>query len=97
MTKQELAVELAAKEGITIAKAYSIIDSMFGIISDQLKNGGKVKIRHFGTFTVSKSKQRSFKNPSTKEESVIQEHKRPMLVSSRSLKQQMNQLDGEED
>lgn len=89
MKKQELVHALAEKEEIPISKSVKIVDSIFELISEELKNGGKVKIRRFGTFIAVDQKERTFTNPKTKKNSTLVKHKRPAFLPSRWLKEQM--------
>lgn len=96
MKKQELVHALAEKEEIPISKSTKIIDSIFSLITEELKNGGKVKIRRFGTFIAVDQKEREFTNPKTKENLTLIKHKRPAFLPSRWLKDQMNSTEVED-
>lgn len=97
MNKLDLAKRLAEIENISIPSASHIIDNVFDIITTELQSNEKVKIRHFGTFTVGERKEREFKNPKTKQTSILMETKRPVFIPSKDLKQAVNKPDEWED
>lgn len=93
MNKQDLSKRLAEIENISIPTATHMVDSVFDIITSELQTNGKVKIRHFGTFAVGKRKEREFKNPKTKQTTILTETKRPVFIPSQDLKQAINKPD----
>jgi DNA-binding protein HU-beta len=67
LTKAELIDKIAKDADITKAAAGMAIDSMIGGISKSLKKGQKTTLVGFGTFSVSKRKARTGRNPQTGE------------------------------
>ena len=67
MNKSELAVKLAKKVGLTQVKAAEIVDAIFnahkGIVASVLKEGKKVTIPGFGTFSTRKRAARQGATP----------------------------------
>lgn len=67
MTKAELIDKIATDADITKAAASQAIDSMLEGISKSLKKGQKTTLVGFGTFSISKRKARTGRNPQTGE------------------------------
>ena len=65
MNKIDLIVALAAKKNLTEKQATDIVDLVFDGFTDTLKNGGRIEIRGFGSFTVRKYKAYKGRNPRT--------------------------------
>jgi DNA-binding protein HU-beta len=67
LTKAELIDKISKDADITKAAAALAIDSMMEGISKSLKKGQKTTLVGFGTFSVSKRKARTGRNPQTGE------------------------------
>lgn len=65
MTKAELIAKVAKDAKITKAAANKSIDAIVDGISKALKKGDRVSLIGFGTFSVSKRKARTGRNPQT--------------------------------
>lgn len=65
MKKVELVEAVATKTGLTKADATRAIDATFEAITGALKDGDKVPLVGFGTFSVSKRAAREGRNPQT--------------------------------
>ena len=65
MNKGDLVSKVAEGAGISKASAQSAVDTVFDSISDTLKDGGKVTLVGFGTWSVSKRSARTGRNPQT--------------------------------
>lgn len=71
MNKTELIAEVAESTRLPKAHVTEIADRLIGAISDQIANGGTVKIRNFGTFKCIKRLARTGINPRTKQQIEI--------------------------
>jgi DNA-binding protein HU-beta len=67
LTKAELIDKISNDADITKAAASQAIDSMLEGISKSLKKGQKTTLVGFGTFSISKRKARTGRNPQTGE------------------------------
>jgi DNA-binding protein HU-beta len=67
MTKSDLIDSLSTKNAFPRPKAEEIVDFLLDEIIGALKQGEKVNISGFGTFTVSDRKARTGRNPKTGE------------------------------
>lgn len=70
MTKTDLVNAIAAT-GLSKADSKKALDAVVGAISGALKEGGKVAILGFGTFSVNERPAREGINPATKEKIQI--------------------------
>lgn len=66
MNKAELINAIAAESGLSKTDAKKALDAFVSSVSGALKDGDKVSLVGFGTFSVSERGERSGINPSTK-------------------------------
>jgi len=86
MTKAEL-VEKAAKDaGISKAAAAEALDSFIDGVVKAVKKGNKVALVGFGTFSVSKRKARTGRNPQTGAAIKIPARKVPKFSAGKTFK-----------
>ena len=71
ITRNDLAMRLRDKFGLTATDAYKMIDIIFGEIGDALTNGEDVKFSGFGTFKILTKSARIGRNPKTGVPAVI--------------------------
>ena len=86
MTKAELVEKMAKDSGISKATAGKAMASMIEGIVKTLKKGNKVTLVGFGTFSVSKRKARTGRNPRTGETIKLAAHKTPRFTAGRAFK-----------
>lgn len=67
MNKGELIDAMASDAGITKAQAADALESVMTSVRKTLKKGNKVTLVGFGTFSVTKRKARTGRNPQTGE------------------------------
>lgn len=65
MNKAELVSKIADDAGLNKSQANAALDAFTGAVGKALKSGDKVTLVGFGTFTVSKRKARTGRNPKT--------------------------------
>ncbi|MCL4126847.1 UNVERIFIED_CONTAM: hypothetical protein GTU68_011090 [Idotea baltica] len=65
MNKSELVESMAADAGISKAAAKKALDSVMGNVESTLKQGGRVSLVGFGSWSVSKRAARDGRNPQT--------------------------------
>ncbi|NMB57265.1 HU family DNA-binding protein [Candidatus Beckwithbacteria bacterium] len=89
MTKSDI-IEVVAKEAnITKKAAREIIDAFLSEVIRNLKKGEKVVVSGFGTFKVTKVKDKKGRNPQTGKDLVIKGHKAVRFLVSKSLKKEV--------
>lgn len=76
MTKADLVELIYERIGLSKKEAGEIVEAVFAIIKDQLREGEKVKISGFGTFVVNHKRARRGRNPQTGA---------PITIDSRSV------------
>ena len=90
MTKAELIDAVAKKAGTTKADAEKVIGTFFDIVVADAKKGGKVAWPGFGSFSTTKSKARTGRNPRTGETVKIAASTRLKFTASSTLKTALN-------
>ncbi len=73
MNKGDMVDRIATDAGITKQQAQDALDSVIQTTSTELKNGNKVTLVGFGTFSVSKRSARKGRNPQSGAEINIPE------------------------
>jgi len=86
MTKAELIEKVAKDASLTKADAGRAVDSGIAAIVKALKKSDKVTLVGFGTFSVSKRKARTGRNPRTGQTIKIPAHKAPKFTAGKGLK-----------
>jgi DNA-binding protein HU-beta len=90
MNKQELISAVAESAGLTRADASKAVESVFDSISTALKKGDEVRLVGFGTFSVSKRKASTGRNPRTGEPMSIAASSQPKFKAGKGLKDAVN-------
>lgn len=90
MNKQDLIAAVADSASVTKAEAGKVIESVFDTITDTLKNGDEVRLVGFGTFSVTKRKASTGRNPRTGEPMKIKASAQPKFKAGKSLKDAVN-------
>ena len=86
MTKAELVEKMAKDADISKAAAGKALDSMIEAIVKAVKKGNKVALVGFGTFSVSKRKARTGRNPQTGATIKIAAGKVPRFAAGKAFK-----------
>lgn len=85
MNKADLINKLSDDAGITKTQANAALDSFIDAVTKTLKNGGKVTLVGFGTFSAYKRKARRGVNPKTKEIIQIKAKKAARFKAGKEL------------
>lgn len=64
-SKADLIKHVAGANGLTQTQAADVVDSVLSGIQNTLKNGGKVSLHGFGTFSTKDRAARKGRNPAT--------------------------------
>ncbi len=89
MQKKDLIESVAAKTGIAKTGTEQAINALLETITDSLKDGDKVTLVGFGTFSVSERAGRTGRNPQTGEAIEIPPSKVPKFKPGKGLKDQI--------
>ena len=90
MNKAELVAAMAEQAGLSKKDAEAALKAFTDVVSDELKNGGKVQLVGFGTFEVSERSARTGRNPQTGAEMKIAASKAPKFKAGKALKDSIN-------
>ena len=90
MNKQELIASVAETAGLLRSDAIKAVEAVFDALSASLKKGDEVRLVGFGTFSVSKRKASTGRNPRTGEPMVIKASTQPKFKAGKLLKDSVN-------
>jgi integration host factor beta subunit len=90
MTKAELIESVASKVDLPRATAERAVNTMFEDIIGALKQGDKVNISGFGTFSIATRKARVGRNPKTGESIEISASRAAKFKPGKTLKDSLN-------
>lgn len=90
MNKQELIAAVADASGLAKGDASRAVEAVFGTISASLKKGKEVRLVGFGTFSLSKRKASTGRNPRTGEPMTIKASTQPKFKAGKVLKDAVN-------
>jgi DNA-binding protein HU-beta len=90
MNKTDLVEVIAKNAELSKAAAGRVLDTVIDAITDSLGKGKPVALVGFGTFVVSKRKQRTGRNPQTGENITIPAAKVPRFRAGKYLKDKVN-------
>lgn len=90
MTKSDLIEALARKEELKDKEAFEIVNMVFDGFTNALKDGGRVEIRGFGSFSVREYEGYKGRNPKTGKKVQVGEKKLPYFKVGKELKDRVN-------
>ena len=90
MNKTELVAAMAEQTNLSKKDVEAVLKSFADVVSEELKNGGKVQLVGFGTFEVSERAAREGRNPQTGETMKIAAAKAPKFKAGKALKDEVN-------
>jgi len=90
MKKSDLIAQLSEKEQLSGKEAFDIINWVFDGFKDALREGGRVEIRGFGSFTVRDYSPYLGKNPKTGQRVQVGSKKLPYFKVGKELKERVN-------
>ena len=90
MNKQELIGQVADTAGLSKSDSSKAVEGVFDAITAALKGGDEVRLVGFGTFSVSKRKASTGRNPRTGEPMTIKASSQPKFKAGKGLKDAVN-------
>ena len=90
MNKSDVIMALAEKKNLTEKQATEIVDLMFKGFINELKNGGRIEIRGFGSFNVRKYEAYKGRDPRTGKAVQVKPKRLPYFKVGRELKKIVN-------
>lgn len=90
MNKSGLIEELSNKENLTEKKATEIVNLIFDGFTDELKKGGRIEIRGFGSFMVRHYESYTGRNPKTGKSISVSPKRLPFFKVGKELKERVD-------
>lgn len=90
MNKNDLISAVAEFSGLTRNDAVKAVEGVFDAITKALANGDEVRLIGFGTFSVTKRKASTGRNPRTGEPMTIKASTQPKFKAGKGLKDAVN-------
>ena len=90
MTKAEFITKIAAKTTLTQAVSERVVNSFIEVVTETLRDEGRLALANFGTFTVSDRKERQGRNPQTGQPLTIPACKVVKFHPGKQLKEAVN-------
>lgn len=96
MTKSDLVARIAdIYPYMSIRNIEQIVSIILGSIVDALKNGNRVELRGFGSFSIRERCSSEGRNPRTGEKVFVNEKKVPFFKAGKQLKDMVNSCEVE--
>jgi integration host factor subunit beta len=90
MKKSDLIVALTRKEKLTEKQSTEIINLIFDDFTETLRQGGRIEIRGFGSFTVRQYGAYTGMNPKTGKKIDVKSKRSPFLKVGKELKKMVD-------
>lgn len=90
MNKTELVTAMAKETGVSKKDVEAVLKAFIDVVSEELKNDGKIQLVGFGTFEVTHRAAREGRNPQTGEMMPIPASKAPKFKAGKALKDIVN-------
>ena len=90
MNKNDLIAAVAGNTGMSKSDVTTAIDGVFSAITDSLRGGTEVRLVGFGTFSISRRKATTGRNPRTGEAIQIPASNQPKFKAGKGLKEAVN-------
>ena len=90
MNKTDLVAKIAEQTELSKKDAEKAFKAFVDVVTEELKNGGKVQLVGFGTFEVANRAARTGRNPKSKETITIPASKAPKFKAGKALKDAIN-------
>ena len=93
MTKSELVEKLVeANASLSRKESELVVNLIFDSMCEALKNGEKVEIRGFGSFTIREREAREARNPKSGDVVKIPAKRTPFFKTGKELRERVNNL-----
>ena len=90
MNKVELVASMAQKAELTKVDAEKALKAFIDVVTEEMKNKGKVQLVGFGTFETTERAARTGRNPKTGETIEIGASTSPKFKAGKALKDAIN-------
>ena len=92
MNKSDLINVLGEKHNLIEKKAMDIVNLMFDAFTNELKKGGRIEVRGFGSFTVREYKAYKGRNPRTGMVVKVKQKRLPFFKVGVGLKKRVFEI-----
>jgi len=92
MNKSGLIEALAKKENLTDKKATDVVNLIFKGFTDELKKGGRIEIRGFGSLIVRDYNSYKGRNPKTGSSIEVSPKRLPFFKVGKELREMVNSV-----
>ncbi|OPY87140.1 MAG: Integration host factor subunit beta [Smithella sp. PtaU1.Bin162] len=92
MNKSGLIEALSQKLNLTEKKAIDVVNLVFKGFTDELKKGGRIEIRGFGSFVVKDYGAYTGRNPKTGDKIKVEPKKLPFFKVGKELKDRVDKV-----
>lgn len=90
MTKSDMVDIISEATGLTKVETEAVVTGFLEKMKDALKQGDRIELRGFGSFSVKKRKPKKARNPGTGETVYLPERYVPVFKASKLLKEDIN-------
>lgn len=90
MIKSELIQNIAEKNLLSYRDVENIINTVFQQIINALRDGDRVELRGFGTFSVKSRDERVGRNPRTGDSVKVEAKRAPFFKTGKELRERLN-------
>jgi integration host factor subunit beta len=90
MNKSDLIEALSEKETLKEKQAMDIVNLVFDGFANELKNGGRIEIRGFGSFIVREYDAYKGRNPKTGKRIEVKPKRLPFFKTGKELKKSVD-------
>lgn len=90
MNKSGLIETLSRKENLTEKKAIDLVNLIFKGFAEELKKGGRIEIRGFGSFVVREYGAYTGRNPKTGRNIKVEPKRLPFFKVGKELKERVD-------
>ena len=91
MNKSDIMDALGKKHNLKAEQVYEIVNIIFDGFSDTLKNGGRIEIRGFGSFSVKEYSAYEGRNPKTGNKLVVKPKRLPVFKVGKELREMVDE------
>jgi len=87
MTKADIVDRIAEGTGLTKIETKAVVDGFMTVVSQALKEGERIELRGFGSFSVQHRAPRTARNPQTNEPIRVEARYVPVFNVSKQLEE----------
>ncbi len=94
MTKADIIDQISAGTGLTKLETEAVVNGFMTVIKAELRNGGRIDLRGFGSFTVQHRAARTARNPRTNTPVPVAASNIPSFKPSKDFRKEVDEAIG---